>query len=166
MEKVSDVRHERFLFTILDPFLSLGSWQVKMYEHSKEEATFLTQYGTYLFQVESYGLTNASLASRWMRDAVLKDVSYTQVFIDDVVNFSSLMQDHFWHLLQVMSWIAVNELKIEWSNWCFAQFKIRLIRYVGSSNGTHVVFNTINVIKNTTNPAWKTELISSLCLYE
>lgn len=84
--------------------------------------------------------------------------------MDNVVIFSSSMQEHASHVEEIMRRISANGLKIKLSKCFFAQTKIKLLGHVVDSRGVHVDEDKVAAIKAAPTYTTKTELRSFLGL--
>ena len=93
-------------FTTLD--LASGYWQIWVAPNSDEKTAFVTPHGWFQFRVMPFGLTNAPGVFQRLLHKVLKDLNptdgnqFVSVYIDDVLIYSTTLNDHLKHLKQVI----------------------------------------------------------------
>ena len=91
------------VFSTLDAHTSY--WQIRMHESSQEKTAFVTMDGLYEFRVMPFGLCNAPATFQRLMQGTLSglggDKPFSNVYIDDIIVFSSSIQEHVDHLSQV-----------------------------------------------------------------
>lgn len=101
-------------FTVLD--LKAGYWQIPLDEVSKPLTAFsLPDGATYEFEVMPFGLKNApSTFQKLMAGEVPVGYigKFVQVYLDDIIIFSSTMEDHLRHLRLVQERLELHSLKV------------------------------------------------------
>jgi hypothetical protein len=68
------------------------------------KTTFITKYGSYVFMVMSFGLTNVPSYFMYLMNSVFMDYldKFIVVFIDDILVYSQNEQEHEEHLRKVL----------------------------------------------------------------
>ena len=75
-----------------------------MAPEAQEKTTFITHQGLYEFEVMPFGLTNAPAAYQRLMQQLLLPLNpkmgaeFVNVYVDDVIVFSSSLEDHHEHL--------------------------------------------------------------------
>ena len=102
------------VFTTLDA--RTGYWQICMQEEFREKTAFATMKGLYEFCVIPFGLCNSPATFQRLMQKTLAglggDVPFCNVYIDDVIVFSSSIQEHVDHLRQVFDRLRKIGLKL------------------------------------------------------
>ena len=99
--------------------LASGYWQIRMSEESKEKTAFATPQGLFQFCVMPFGLTNAPAVFQRLMNRVLMGLNptggkdFVTVYIDDVLIFSTSLQDHLSHIKCVLQRIQEVGLKLK-----------------------------------------------------
>lgn len=84
------------LFSILDLFS--GFWEFRMYEECNEKTKFISKYDVLHFKAMSFGLKNMSSTLQRLMDQVLREFDFARCYLDDMVTFSTSMQENINHL--------------------------------------------------------------------
>ena len=69
VDEILDDMKGRSIFTTIDLFQ--GYWKIEMDEACKEKASFICQYGTFQFEVMSFGLMSSQATFQRMMDPIL-----------------------------------------------------------------------------------------------
>lgn len=122
-------------FTKLD--LRSGYHQIRLVPGEEHKTAFKTHHGHWEFKVMPFGLTNAlatfqnamnSLFAHMIRRSVL-------IFMDDILIYSTSLQDHKNHLQEVFSIPRVNKLFVKSTKCSFSQPKLEYLGHVISAEG-------------------------------
>ncbi|PKA55286.1 RNA-directed DNA polymerase like [Apostasia shenzhenica] len=81
--------------SFLDAFS--GYHQIRMAKEDEEKTAFITDFGTYCYNVMSFGLKNAGATYQRMIDAVFKDQRgrNLEAYVDDILVKSKTLEEHF-----------------------------------------------------------------------
>lgn len=158
IEEIFDDLKGNQVFTTLDLFSDY--WQVQMEGNCKAMTTFVTRYGTYQFQVMSFGLMNVLATFQRMMDGILKGTSFADAYFDDVVVFPKLMEGHVSHLQHIFALIAMHKICLQTAKCEFAKAEVLLLRHIVSAQETYVYPKKIEAIKEALAPHDTTSLRS------
>lgn len=122
-------------FTVLD--LKSGYYQLEVDEADKAKTAFVTPLGFWEFNWMPQGITNAPstfqrLMERCVGDMNLKEVL---VFLDDLVIFSSTLEEHEHRLMRVLHRLKEYGLKLSPEKCKFFQTTVRYLGHVISESG-------------------------------
>ena len=123
-------------FSTMD--LKSGFWQVKMAKDSQQYTAFtMGSVGVYEFLRMPYRLCNAPATfQRHMQNCLGElNLTYTLIYLDDVIVFSYTEEEHLHCLRVVFGWFLVHGLKLKWSKCHFLQDKIIFLGHEISANG-------------------------------
>lgn len=104
IEEVIDNLGYASLFTILDSFC--GFRQINLAENIKEKTRFICNYGTYQFEVIPFGLMNAPFRFQRIMDSLFAAVPFLGAYLNDIVVFSDMSEDHVHHLDHVLPLVS------------------------------------------------------------
>ena len=89
-----------------------GYYELKVRKEDIEKTAFRTRYGHYEFLVMSFGLTNAPTAFMDLMNRVFKEYldKFVVVFIDDILIYSRMKEEHEEHLRVVLKILSQHRL--------------------------------------------------------
>ena len=122
-------------FTTLD--LMSGYWQISMESFSVEKTAFITYGGLYEFRVMPFGLCNAPGTFQRCMEAILQGLisKIALVYIDDVIVFSSIFEEHLSDLAKVFQRFRAANVKLKPSKCKFAQSEVIYLGHVVNASG-------------------------------
>jgi hypothetical protein len=90
--------------------LRSGYHQLKIRESDIPKTAFHTRYGLYEYTVMSFGLTNAPTYFMYLMNKVFMEYldKFVVVFIDDILTFSKMEEEHEKHLRFVLEKLRSN----------------------------------------------------------
>jgi hypothetical protein len=109
IEDLFDQMRGASIFTKID--LRSGYHQLKIRESDIPKTTFRTRYGLYEYTVMSFGLTNAPTYFMYLMNKVFMKYldKFGVVFIDDILIFSKIEEEHEKHLRIVLEKLTSNQ---------------------------------------------------------
>jgi transposase InsO family protein len=130
-----DALNNSKIFTKLD--LKSGYWAIKMDKDSQEKTAFASYMGLHEFKVMPFGLSNAPANFQRYLQKVLNEYlwQFCLVYIDDVICFSSSMEEHLVHLEKIFTRLNEYNLRLNPEKCEFATEEIAYLGHVVSSNG-------------------------------
>ncbi|XP_056641536.1 uncharacterized protein LOC130448273 [Diorhabda sublineata] len=135
-------------FTTLD--LASGFHQIQMSECSIEKTAFNVDGGHYEYLRMPFGLKNAPSTFQRAVNEVLKDIQnkICMVYMDDIIIFSTSLQEHIQNLKLVFSKLRHAELKIQLDKCEFLRKEVEYLGHVVTPHGIKPNPNKIKAIQN------------------
>ena len=123
-------------FSMMD--IKSGSWQVKMVPESQQYITFtMGKLGFYKFIHMPFGLCNAPMTFQCLMQNTLGKLNlmYCIIYLDDMIVFGHLEEEHLEHLLVVFESFREFNLKLKPSKCSFFQSEIVYLAHHISREG-------------------------------
>jgi hypothetical protein len=126
------------IFSKID--LRLGYHQLKIRGSDIPKTAFHTQYGLYEYTVISFGLTNAPAYFMYLMNKIFMEYldEFVVVFIDDILIFSKMEEEHEKHLRMVLEKLRLNQLYTKFSKCEFWLTEVAFLGHVISAGGISV----------------------------
>jgi hypothetical protein len=117
--------------------LRSGYHQLRIKEEDIPKTTFKMRFRHYEFTVLPFGLTNAPGVFMSLMNGVFREYldKFVQVFIDDILIYSRMMEEHDEHLCLVLQCLRENKLYGKLSKCSFYQSRIHYLGHVISDEG-------------------------------
>jgi hypothetical protein len=114
-----------------------GFHQVRMKPEDEYKTAFKTHHGHYQFKVMPFSLSNARATFQCIMNSILEPFlrKFVIVFIDDILVYSSSMQDHVQHLREVFTLLRLHKFFVKQSKCVFAQHKLEYLGHIISGEG-------------------------------
>lgn len=122
-------------FTTLD--LASGFHQINMHKDSIEKTAFSTDFGHYEFLRMPFGLKNAPATFQRMMNEVLKEHinQICLVYMDDVIVFSTTLDDHMQNLRKIFKKFEEHNLKVQLDKSEFFKREVEFLGHIITPNG-------------------------------
>uniref|UniRef100_A0A3P9LYG9 Gypsy retrotransposon integrase-like protein 1 n=1 Tax=Oryzias latipes TaxID=8090 RepID=A0A3P9LYG9_ORYLA len=149
-------------FTTLD--LASGYSQVEVAEKDKAKTAFCTPFGLFEFNRMPFGLCNAPSTFQRLMERLFGDCRFQSVllYLDDVIIFSSSVEQHLQRLEQVFSRLDAQGLKVKLSKCHFFQKQVKYLGHVVSAEGVSTDPEKAAVVRDWRRPANLADLRSFL----
>jgi hypothetical protein len=140
--------------------------QLKIQESDIPKTAFHTWYRLYEYIMMSFGLTNAPTYFMYLRNKVFMEYldKFVVVFIDDILVFSKMEEEHLKHLRLVLEKLKSNLLYTKFSKCEFWLTKVTFLRHVISTGGVSVDLGKVRDVLNWMPPTNVLEIQSFLGL--
>jgi hypothetical protein len=160
---MDQLRQAKF-FSKID--LRSGYHQMKIRLEDIHKTTFVTRYGQYEYTVVSFGITNAPAYFMNMINKVFMDEldKCVIIFIDDILVFSKIAEEHEEHLSIVLEKLRQQQLYAKFSKCQFWMEEVAFIGYVLLAKGVVIDPSKIEAVSKWQSPKSMTEIRSFLGL--
>ncbi|XP_071683515.1 uncharacterized protein [Lolium perenne] len=124
-----------YVFSKLD--LCAGYHQIRMHPADEAKTAFKTNQGHYQFKVMPFGLCNAPATFKCVMNEVLSPCLRRSVlvFMDDILVYSQSMEEHVFHLKEVLQLLQGQQLFVKRSKCTFAADKLEYLGHIISAEG-------------------------------
>lgn len=149
-------------FSTLD--LASGYNQVPVTEGDRHKTAFCTPFGLFEFNRMPFGLCNAPSTFQRLMQRIFGDQQYQSLllYLDDIVVFSSTVEQHLERLRLVLDRLKQQGLKVKLPKCAFFQQEVRYLGHVISNQGVATDPAKIEAVVDWPRPVNVTELRSFL----
>jgi hypothetical protein len=146
--------------------LRSGYHQLKTWESDIPKTAFRTWYGLYEYTVMSFGLTNAPAYFMYLMNKVFMEYldKFVVAFINDILIFSKMEEEHEKHLRMVLEKLRSNQLYTKFSKCEFWLTEVAFLAHVISAGGVSVDQNKVKDVLYWMSPTNASEIWSFLGL--
>ncbi|GJV50619.1 putative reverse transcriptase domain-containing protein [Tanacetum coccineum] len=146
--------------------LRSGYHQLRVHEDDIPKTAFQTRYGYFEFTIMPFGLTNAPAIFMDLMNRVCKPYldKFVIVFIDDILIYSKMKEDHKVHLRLMLELLTKDKLCAKFSKCEFWLQEVHFLSHVVNQSGIHVDPSKIKAVKNWKAPTTPSEVRSFLGL--
>ena len=133
--------------------LRSGYWQVALDQADREKAAFVCHSGLFQFRVMPFGLANAPGVFQQLMSIVLGGLEgFSMAYIDDILVFSSSINEHFQHLQAVFNRLRRHGLKIKLAKCQFLMAETKYLGFVINKQGIKPDDDKVKVIRSMQEP--------------
>ncbi|GJR83527.1 reverse transcriptase domain-containing protein [Tanacetum coccineum] len=124
--------------------------QLRVHEDDILKTAFRTRYGHFEFTVMPFGLTNAPAVFMDLMNRVCRPYldKFVIVFIDDILIYSRIKEEHEMHLGLILKLLKKEKLYAKFSKCEFWLQEVHFLGYVINGDGIHVDPSKIEAVKN------------------
>ncbi|GJZ85932.1 putative reverse transcriptase domain-containing protein [Tanacetum coccineum] len=148
--------------------LRSGYHQLRVHDDDDDNSktAFRTRYGHFEFTVMPFGLTNAPTVFMDLMNQVCKPYmdKFVIVFIDDILIYSKMKEDHENHLRLMLDLLRKEKLYAKFSKCEFRLQEVHFLGHVVNHDGIHVDPSKIEAVKSWKAPTTPSEVRSFLGL--
>lgn len=104
---------EASVFSVMD--LQSGYWQLKVAPEDRHKTAFITKYGLFEYTKMPFGLCNAPSTFQRCMELIFRGMQWKTllIYLDDIILYSSNLDDHFEKLDEVLSRLKRAGLKLK-----------------------------------------------------
>uniref|UniRef100_A0A3Q7EXY1 CCHC-type domain-containing protein n=1 Tax=Solanum lycopersicum TaxID=4081 RepID=A0A3Q7EXY1_SOLLC len=110
-------------------FMKMVLRKVRITEGDKPKTTCVTRYGAFQWLVMPFGLTNAPATFCTLMNKLFHQYlhQFVVIYLDDIVVYSDIMEDHVEQLRKVFKVLRYNDLCVKWEKCSFAQPTVQFL---------------------------------------
>jgi hypothetical protein len=144
--------------------LRSGYHQLKIQESDIPKTIFHTRYGLYDYTVMSFMLMNVPIYFMYLMNKVFMEYldKFVVVFIDDILIFSKIEEDHETHLRLVLEKLTTHQLYAKFNKSEFLLSKVAFLGHDISAGGISVDLSKVRDVLNWMPPTNVSEIQSFL----
>ncbi|KAI3376048.1 hypothetical protein L3Q82_016579, partial [Scortum barcoo] len=144
--------------------LKSGYYQIEMEERDKPKTAFVCPLGFYEFNRMPQGITSAPSTFQRLMEKVMGSINLKEVlvFLDDIIVFSSTLEEHETRLKHVLQQLRENGLKLSPKKCHFFQSSVRYVGHIVSSRGVETDPDKVSARRTWPRPQTLSELKSFL----
>ena len=145
-------------FSTID--LVSGFHQIQLEENDMEKTAFSVNGGKYEFTRMPFGLKNAPATFQRVMDCILRDLIGVCCFVymDDIIIYSSSLQEHAYNLAQVLKRLRDARLKIQLDKCEFFRKETQFLGHTVSEEGVRPNNDKIKIIQQWPTPRSEKEI--------
>ena len=136
------------MFSFMDGFS--GYNQIKMAEEDKSKTTFVTHWGTFVYDVMLFSLKNAGAIYQRAMVTLFHDMIHHEikVYVDDMIAQSRTTQDHLTDLRKLFQCLKKYQLRLNPNKCAFGVTSGKLLGFIVSDRGIEINPTKVQAIQS------------------
>ena len=126
--------------------------QIRVADEDIAKTAVCTPFGLYEFTVMTFGLRNAAQTFQRHLNAVLGDLSFCFVYIDDILVFSETPEEHLCHLKTLFERLKKHYIIVNPAKCIFGQSEVNYLGHTITPAGIHPLTEKVSAINNFPKP--------------
>ncbi|PKA59800.1 RNA-directed DNA polymerase like [Apostasia shenzhenica] len=146
------------VMSFLDAFS--GYHQIRMAKENEEKTAFITDFGTYCYNIMPFGLKNPSATYQRMINAVFRDQRgrNLKAYVDDILVKSKTLEGHLGNLRKTLDTLRRFNLKLNPIKCTFGAASRKFLGYLVSARGIEANPDKISTILSIPSPKMTKEI--------
>ena len=120
-------------FSTLD--LQAGYHHIPLDKSSIPKMAFNSPFGRYEYIKVPFGLTQAPAYFQELMTGILKDFNFAIAYLDDIIIFSTTVEEHLFYIKQVFEKLCTAKLSMKFSKCHFFTKEIQYLGHILSTKG-------------------------------
>ena len=126
--------------------LPSGYYHIALGKDSRAKTAFVTPFGKYKFLQVPFGLAQAPAYFQHLMNQVLDNCSFAMTYIDDIIIFSEMEEEHLSHIKEIFQRLEAADLKMKRSKCDFFKKIIHYLGHLTSADGIRPLKDKLNTI--------------------
>ncbi|KAL1254368.1 hypothetical protein QQF64_016597 [Cirrhinus molitorella] len=145
-------------FSVMD--LKSGYYQVEVAEEDRHKTAFVCPLGFFEFNRLPQGVTNAPSTFQRLMEKCVGDLHLSEVlvFLDDLIVFSRMLEEHETRLMKVLNRLKEFGLKLSPDKCQFFKSSVKYLGHIVDADGVHTDQEKISALKDWPRPSTRREL--------
>ncbi|KAM9957125.1 hypothetical protein ACTFIR_003862 [Dictyostelium discoideum] len=147
-------------YTIIDA--KRGFHLLNLDKESRKFTAFRIGSKLYQFTRAAFGLKNSPAYFRWIQSTIEEFCEFCQAYVDDIIIFSDTIEDHYNHIIRVLSKLEANQIYLTKDKAKFFQSEVVFLGHTVSMDGIKVKESKVDSISQIEYPRTIKEVRSFL----
>ena len=129
-------------------YLKAGYHHIPLDKPSIPKTVFNSPFGKYEYVKVPFGLAQAPAYFQELITDILKDFDFAIVYLDDIIIFSTTVEEHLSHIKQVFEKLCTAKLSMKFSKYHFFTKEIQYLGHILSTKGIQPLPSKSQAIQN------------------
>ena len=131
-------------FSTID--LRSGYYHIALSKDSRVKTAFVMPFGKYEFLQVPFGLAQAPAFFQHLMNKVLDNCSFAMMYLDDIIIFSNMEEEHLAHIKEIFRRLEAADLKMKRSKCDFFNKHIHYLGHLISADGIQPLKDKLDMI--------------------